>query len=196
MNSWVIKIGGSLYSSGQLTKWLDKIAQFGEKNIVIVPGGGPFADQVRVADKQFKLDQEKSHLMAILAMQQYGTMLTSMCPSMRSASSEEKIRFAWKENKAVVWEPFDMVSSECSLNASWDCTSDSIAAWLASKMQINRLLLVKSTDKVIKCNTINDLAEKECVDKTLSKLIEEYKLELHVLHKSQVNEFDKLIEGL
>ena len=194
MHSWVIKIGGSLYASKYLMKWLDAIARYSSRNIVIVPGGGPFADQVRVADKKFNLDQKKAHLMAVLAMQQYGTMLTSECSSMQLANSKEKIHYVWESNKVAVWEPFDMVRNECTLKASWAYTSDSIAAWLASYIQIDNLLMVKSTDKVIEIKDIYELAEHECIDEKLPKLVTEYNLNLHVLHKSQIIEFENLIK--
>ena len=193
MNSWVIKIGGSLYTSEYLKKWLDAIANFTDRNIVIVPGGGPFADQVRATDKEFNLDQKKAHLMAVLAMQQYGTMLSSICPNMLLANSKVKIQHAWENKKVAVWEPFDMVRDECTLEASWAHTSDSIAAWLAAHMQIKHLLLIKSADKVMENKDLSVLAEHECVDKKLLGLVKEYNLILHVLHKSQKSELENLI---
>lgn len=193
MHSWAIKIGGSLYESGYLKKWLDSIAKHSNRKIVLIPGGGPFADQVRAADKVFDLDQKKAHLMAVLAMQQYGTMLSSICPSMQLANSKQKIENAWVDRKIVVWEPFEMVRDECTLVASWAHTSDSIAAWFASSMQIDHLLLVKSADKAIDIKDLSVLAEHECVDKKLPGLISDYNLSTHVLHKSQFSEFESLI---
>ena len=196
MQSWAIKIGGSLYSSKYLKKWLDVIANHPNINIVIIPGGGLFADLVRSTDKKFNLEQKKAHLMAVMAMQQYGTMLSSICPSMQLANSKEKILSLWDQNKTVIWEPFDMVRYECTLEASWAHTSDSIAAWLTSYMQIDHLLLIKSTDKVIKNKDFNVLAEHGCIDEALPGLVKKYNLNLNMLHKSNFSEFENLIKPL
>lgn len=193
MHSLAIKIGGSLYESEYLKNWLDAISEYSDRNIVLIPGGGPFADLVRATDKEFDLDQKKVHLMAVLAMQQYGMMLNSICPTMQLAGNKQKIKNAWHSGKVAVWEPFEMVRNECTLEASWAHTSDSIAAWFASYMQIDQLLLVKSADKVISIKDLSVLAEHECVDKKLPGLVSDFSLSTHVLHKSQFSEFKNLI---
>ena len=75
--STVLKIGGSLakkpYSLIRLTKVLVDLAK--TKNILIVPGGGGFADNVRLYYQKFNLSEESAHKMAILAMDQYGYLL-------------------------------------------------------------------------------------------------------------------------
>ena len=87
-----------------------------------------------------------------------------------------------------------MVSNECALKASWEHTSDSIAAWFSSYMQIDNLVLVKSTDKVINNKDIKMLVEFGCVDKELPKLLNEYNIDLHVMHKSQIIKFEDLMK--
>ncbi|OZA05848.1 MAG: uridylate kinase, partial [Methylophilaceae bacterium 17-44-8] len=44
---WVIKLGGSLLGTDELQQWLSCIAEYGDGRVVIVPGGGVFADTVR-----------------------------------------------------------------------------------------------------------------------------------------------------
>ena len=44
---WVVKIGGSLLGSPELERWLEVAAKFSDGNIIIVPGGGVFANAVR-----------------------------------------------------------------------------------------------------------------------------------------------------
>lgn len=46
-----------------------------EVSVLIVPGGGPFADSVRVADEKFGIGAEASHWMAVLSMEQYAYYL-------------------------------------------------------------------------------------------------------------------------
>ena len=67
----VIKLGGSLAYSKTLIDCLNKIQQrYQGRAVIIVPGGGAFADQVRRAQQHWQFDDITAHHMAILAMQQ------------------------------------------------------------------------------------------------------------------------------
>ena len=140
---WVVKLGGSLARSQQLKRWLAILAGAGGA-VVIVPGGGPFADQVRVLQKQRRFDDATAHHMALLAMEQYGRMLASLQPGLQPAASRSEIARARRAGQAVVWMPTRMVLADHGIAASWDITSDSLAAWLAGKLGADRLVLVKS----------------------------------------------------
>lgn len=185
--TWAIKIGGSLYKSKYLVQWLDAISECLNKNIVIIPGGGPFADQVRLADEKFSLDPNHSHNMAVLAMQQYGYLLASSCPDLATARSTEQIFKSWSESKAVIWEPYEMVRDQCTLDKTWDITSDSLAVWLTSILEIKNLLLIKSPKQVLETTNLEILAKNGCIDSTLQGLASNYQIDIHVLHKSKVN---------
>src|SRR6185503_1670466 len=45
-----------------------------------------------------------------------------------------------------VWSPTAMVLAAAGIPASWEVTSDSLAAWLAGRLRCPRLLLVKHVD--------------------------------------------------
>jgi 5-(aminomethyl)-3-furanmethanol phosphate kinase len=111
---------------------------------VVVPGGGPFADQVRKAQKQWRFDDAAAHHMALLAMEQYGRMLAGLHPALRTADSRAAIDRVRRAGSAPVWMPTRMVLGEPRIAASWDVTSDSLAAWLAGVLKADRLVLVKS----------------------------------------------------
>ena len=66
---WIIKLGGSLLSSGSLKEWLSIIVEFGAGKLVIVPGGGIFADQVRNAQQKYKFDDKTAHQIYIFDVQ-------------------------------------------------------------------------------------------------------------------------------
>lgn len=80
----IIKLGGSLFHTPELKQWLEllDIASQNE-GVIIVPGGGPFADQVRHAQRLHRFDDSAAHHMAILAMAQFGLMLTDMASQSR-----------------------------------------------------------------------------------------------------------------
>lgn len=141
---WVVKIGGSLLGSPELEKWLDIFARFSDGNIVIVPGGGLFADAVRAAQKLSKMSDASAHRLAVLAMDQYGLLMASMNPMLATARTEMEIDERTWQHRGIVWLPSQMVLADDTIPQSWDVTSDSIAAWLAEKLGAQHLVLVKS----------------------------------------------------
>ena len=141
---WVVKLGGSLLRTPDLKGWLDAFAQFGDGKVVIVPGGGVFADAVRDAQAKTGIDDATAHQMAVVAMDQYATLMTGLNEDLVMASSVLEIAELCLQNKPIVWKPSEMVLAEKDLPMSWDLTSDSLAAWFAAKLNAQHLLIVKS----------------------------------------------------
>ena len=133
---WVVKLGGSLTHDPNLTDWLQALAPL---PVVIVPGGGPFADSVRDAQAVWRFSDQAAHDMAILAMQQYGRMLADLGGGLATLGNLAD----WTpSDKARVWmpDPTDLAD----IPPSWNITSDSLAAWLSGKLRATDLLLVKA----------------------------------------------------
>lgn len=130
---YVVKLGGSLMEHAPK---LARVLKSSGMNITIVPGGGLFADSVR----ELELDDESSHWMAILAMEQYGYYLRSL-----GLSLQEKIS---REKGVRVLLPYQCLKDEDPLPHSWDVTSDTIAAWIAGILDCP-LVLLKSTDGIM-----------------------------------------------
>ena len=141
---WVVKLGGSLIGSPALKGWLDTLVQFGDGKVVIVPGGGLFADAVRAVQSKTGANDETAHQMAVVAMDQYATLMRGLNPELALASSELEIAECGWQHRAIVWRPSPMVLADEDLPQSWDLTSDSLAAWLANKLNAEHLLIVKS----------------------------------------------------
>ena len=140
----VVKLGGSLADAGELRAWLAILASAGPGRAVVVPGGGAFADAVRAAQQQLGFDDTSAHQMALLAMEQYGLMLAGMEPTLVAADDIPAIFSALKDDRVPVWMPCAMVLGCEDIPASWDVTSDSLAAWLARVLGASLLILVKS----------------------------------------------------
>jgi dihydroneopterin aldolase len=138
----VVKLGGSHAGSAHLDAWLDALAACGGR-AVIVPGGGAFADAVRAAQVSMGFDDAIAHHMALLAMEQFGLALTSKRPGLRIAASRDAIAATLRKGKVPVWAPAKMALRAKQIPATWDVTSDSLAAWLAGRIGATRLLLVK-----------------------------------------------------
>lgn len=137
----VVKLGGSHATSPHLREWLAAIASEAGA-IVIVPGGGPFADAVRDAQVAMRFDDVAAHEMAMMAMSQFGRALQSLNPALRLANSIAAIRRTLKERKVPVWSP-ERMAPAAGLPQSWELTSDSLAAWLAAALGARHLVLVK-----------------------------------------------------
>lgn len=142
---WIIKIGGSLLGTDELRHWLALVAQHGDGRVVIVPGGGVFADTVRAVYKQVPMSESCAHTLAVSAMNQLGTLLIDQMPALVPAHSELEIAERSWQHRGIVWMPSQMVMSDGDdIPHSWDVTSDSLALWLANKVSAQHLLLIKS----------------------------------------------------
>jgi aspartokinase-like uncharacterized kinase len=156
---WVVKIGGSLLGTPELERWLEVAAKHADGKIIIVPGGGVFADAVREAQKITKISDACAHRLAVLAMDQFGLMLADMNPLLATASTEMEIDERTWQHRGIVWLPSKMVLADDSIPQNWDITSDSLAAWLADKLGAQHLVLVKSDkpdEKALSLKTITD----------------------------------------
>src|SRR5262245_24088117 len=75
----LVKVGGGVFAQIEiLDAVLAAIAEAGRmRRLLLVPGGGPFADVVRDVDRRVGLPADAAHWMAVLAMDQYAHLLAS-----------------------------------------------------------------------------------------------------------------------
>ena len=114
------------------------------RRLLIVPGGGEFADAVRAAQKRHAIGEAAAHRMALLAMHMVGTMLAELASGFMLAETVDEFAAAWRCELTPIWAPERMVLAATEVPASWDVTSDSLAAWLASHVGAARLVLAKA----------------------------------------------------
>lgn len=143
---WVVKLGGSIprASPALLCAWLRMLTKQRERRVVVVPGGGEFADTVRSAQVSAGFDDATAHRMALLAMDQAAEMYRGLAGDARVATTDDEIAVALSERRVAVWAPFRMAGAAADIPACWEVTSDSLAAWLAGRIGADGLLLVKS----------------------------------------------------
>ncbi|MBV9052148.1 MAG: hypothetical protein JO196_07095, partial [Hyphomicrobiales bacterium] len=82
----VVKLGGSLAFADLLPTWLSAI-EAGAGNTVLVVGGGPFADVVRLAQPRMGFDDRAADAMALLAMEQYAIAVAALSRNFLVAGS-------------------------------------------------------------------------------------------------------------
>ncbi len=141
----VVKLGGSLHDSPRLPDWLEALARAGGR-VILVPGGGPFADTVRAAQGRLGFSDATAHQMALLAMEQYGLLLCGLNPGLRPAASPQAIAEIVARGLTPVWLPASMCRGVWDIPENWSVTSDSLAAWLAHHLGAEALALIKHGD--------------------------------------------------
>ncbi len=140
----VVKIGGSLARVADFDRALAEIARACRgASLLIVPGGGPFADAVREVDRRLGLSDESAHWMAVLAMDQYAHLIVSRMPAATLVFNTPGMMAALETARIPVLAPYQWMRDADPLPHSWDVTSDSISAWVAGQVGASRLVLVK-----------------------------------------------------
>jgi len=176
----VLKVGGSLNRGAGLAALCREIARLSKNfRLLIVPGGGEFADRVREAYRRYNLDETAAHCMALLAMDQYGYLLGSLIEGSSLTADLLSACRASESGRAAVLLPSALIIRTDSLPHSWQVTSDAIAAWVAREAQSSRLILLKDVDGLLTAAPGTDSAE----------LIEELTIEQLTEHAGGVDEY-------
>ena len=83
---------------------------------------------------------------ALLGMEQFGRALASFDARLSPVDSVAGLRRGLRDNKVPVWLPTRMTLGAADVPATWDVTSDSLAAWLAGRLGARRLVLMKQVE--------------------------------------------------
>lgn len=150
----LIKAGGSLYARPDLPAiaavWAAAAARH---KLLLLPGGGPFANGVRAADTRFHLSDSAAHWMAILAMDQYAYLLADVTPQAMMVRDLSVAAEVCAAGRLAILAPSALLLRLDPLPHSWQITSDSIAAWLATYSKTPLLVLLKSVAGVYDPNS-------------------------------------------
>jgi aspartokinase-like uncharacterized kinase len=152
----VIKVGGSLLDwpelPGRLPAFLDnhrgREACLREQ-AVLVAGGGPFADLIRTMDQTHDLGDQKAHRLAIRSLDLTAELLAALLPGFAVVHRPEDLWACRNLGQVPILAPSRFLEEVDDrgpdpLAASWDVTSDSIAARIAVLLGARRLILLKS----------------------------------------------------
>lgn len=209
----VVKLGGSLaLHPDELRSLCVKLSELSARQrLIVVPGGGEFADTVRNLDKRFHLLPATAHRMAILAMDQYGLLLSNLLPNSRVATKFEDLQSMLDSGGLPVFLPSAILFSNDALENSWNVTSDSIAVYIAWQLHLARCLLVTDVDGVFTCDpktfqdaklikelSARDLLEmnkRTSVDLFLPKLLLKTRIECFVVNGLYPQRVEDLLNG-
>ncbi len=182
----VVKLGGSLSKSTELPLCLEKVNRLaGSRRVVVVPGGGAFADQVRTAQRQWRFDDRAAHCMAILAMQQMALMFQALQPGWRLVSSVDRIAGPADGGAVIVWSPQVAELDAAAVRSGWDVTSDSLAAWLAGRLSARELVLVKQANLPVSAS-IESLQAQGIIDRAFHRYTAAADFAIHIVNPQQL----------
>lgn len=179
MTITVLKLGGSLSTSPMLEQWLEAITAFAQQqNIIVVPGGGAHADHVRSQQRQQGFTDLTAHRLALLAMCQTAYELMEKCPALVPIDASGEMSPRLDQGLPLLWLPLELLN-DTRIPASWDFTSDSIALWLADRLQAAQLLLVKKR-RLDASADLTDYINQEVIDKGFQLFIKDIKCNIYV----------------
>lgn len=137
----VVKIGGGLLRSSGLAGLRRACAEVTEmaagRPVLVVPGGGPFADAVRAVDAQVGLADDVAHALALGAMDQLGALLAPLLPG---AEPLERLVAPRRLGLLMAARAF---ADRAEIPRSWAVTSDSLAVLAAAAVGGEEAVLLK-----------------------------------------------------
>ena len=147
----IFKIGGKILENRQhLTATVSQLTSLYERNIlnkiIIIAGGGSYANLIRLLDQKVHIGDDLSHWMAIYSMDINGKKISRYFPRVKRTKNLEDIE---KANRILtVFLPYKYLHQYDPLPHSWDITSDSITLFLAYKLKLKECYLIKNVDGI------------------------------------------------
>ena len=179
----IIKVGGSLAETGRLNEVLALISE-ARRPVIVVPGGGQFAEKVRDLQNALRFDDASAHRLAMLGMHQMAEVYFKLEPRLAPADSMEGITRILAIGQIPVWLPLQMCQDDPEIPTDWSITSDGLAARLAERMGGLPLVLLKSIE-VDATETAEQLAEGGVVDQAFPGIVARSHLDWRILGPNQ-----------
>ena len=156
------------------------------ENIILIPGGGSYANFIRKLDARLKIGDDLSHWMAIFAMNCNGITISERYKQINCISDINKL----KKSKASIsiFLPFDFLYKKDELPHSWSVTSDAITIYIAYILKLNQCFLIKDVDGIFINNQselIQEISTKDFEKLRKDNKLTEFKTQSESLKKSK-----------
>jgi aspartokinase-like uncharacterized kinase len=191
---WVVKLGGSLGLDPQLPAWLSLLAQLGGGRVTVVCGGGSFADEVRRAQGHWRFDDLAAHRMAVLAMAQSAYMAQALQPALQLASHSADILQVLHGGHTALWLPLGDAVAPQGIGTPWDDGADSLALDLATALNAERLVVVKSCP-IAPGLSVAQQAEAGVLDSGFASRAKRAAFPIDLLHKADLAAMRAMLIG-
>jgi aspartokinase-like uncharacterized kinase len=211
----VIKVGGNI-----LLNHIDSIKplfhimfeQGKHLRLVVIPGGGTLANEVRRMHKEYNLSDSTSHFMALLALDQNAFMINQFLEGSRVVFDPSDARRTTKGHRVAILAPFRLMLNRDPLPHSWNVTSDSIAGYVAKSIGAEKLILLKDVDgiftedpkevkdasfieKVTASELIETMKKTTCIDKMLPKVLRFSRIKAHIVNGLFPERLESILKG-
>jgi aspartokinase-like uncharacterized kinase len=191
---WVVKVGGSLFPENSV-KLVKAISESTKKEVMIVCGGGSFANQIRDYDSQMNFSASANHESAIMCMDIVGRLLADKIPDAEAVFDLNSAKLLSKKNIIPILLPSKLMHYLDPLEHSWNVTSDSISCYIAQLLQA-KLLIATDVDGIYTripsakdAKLINEISAKKLlsfgetsIDTSLSELLLEFGSNCYVVN--------------
>jgi aspartokinase-like uncharacterized kinase len=209
---WVIKIGGSLFPARAI-ELCEAIVGMNNSDrsppkILLICGGGRFANKIREYDEDFKFSNTANHNSAIMCMDIIGTLLADKVKGLKAVKSIENAESIADQGNFPVLIPSNIMESHDPLEHSWKVSSDSIALYLSNLLKA-KLLIATDVDGIYTHDPSHDGAKlikfisakkllnfgETSVDEFLPELLIRYKSNCYVVNGKHPDRVISIIEG-
>ncbi len=201
---WVVKLGGSLFHEDAV-KFCKSLVG---KNVLIICGGGEFANKIREYDAEIGFSDSASHKTAILCMDILGMLVVDKVDGAEAVYSLEDAKKVLNDGKLPILLPSKLFEYLDPLEHSWNVTSDSIAVYISWLLK-TKILIVTNVDGIYTDDPSLDGAEliqnisakklltfgETSVDENLPELLLKYKLDCYVVNGKYPKRAISIIEG-
>ena len=140
---WLVKIGGSLFP-GHAIKLAESLKN---RDVLIVCGGGDFANLLRQYDHQIHFSNTSNHHAAVMCMDILGMLLADKVKNGKAIYSLEDAKNVNKEGKTPILMPSKLMHLLDPLQHSWRVTSDSISLYFTHLLKA-KLLIATDVDGI------------------------------------------------
>lgn len=209
---WVIKIGGSLFPEDAVSfcKTLNDFKE-GVKSsprIMLICGGGEFANKIREYNEEQFFSDSANHNSAIICMDIVGTLLADKIDNFSAVKSLEDIELICNQNEIPVLLPSTLMEQFDPLEHSWRVSSDSIALFISHLLKA-KLLIATDVDGIYTHDPSHDDAKliknisakkllnfgETSVDEFLPELLMKYRSKCYVVNGKYPERAISIIEG-
>lgn len=201
---WVVKLGGSLFPDYAI-RLCNSLAG---KDVLLICGGGEFANKIREYDKRVKFSGTASHKTAILCMDMLGILLADKVDHAEAVYSLEDAKKVLGRGNIPILLPYKLFQYLDPLEHSWKVTSDSIAVYISWLLK-SKILIVTNVDGIYSIHPsvdgaklIKNISAKKLltfgetsVDENLPELLLRYKLDCYVVNGKYPKRAISIIEG-
>ena len=200
----IVKIGGSLtYDAKPLLKALKSYAKENNKKIVIIPGGGEFANVVRKIDKALNISNSLSHKLAIKCMDLIGEVYAEI-GNIKAYDTLFNLKREIEKEKIAILLPSKILLSTDIAEHSWAITSDSLSLYIGKLLDVREVIIATDVDgiydkfpggKLLNIINANDIKGLTSVDETFPILLKQFKMNAYVVNGKYPERVIDILEG-